>query len=612
MHAVPCHPVWRFGVEVTDDGQYLIITTHKGTDPVNRLYYAHLPRVWASWREAAAAAAASRASDEPPPHLAPGGTPPSPDSYAYLPLVRLINSFAADFNVIANDGARFYLQTNWEAPRYRVVAMDLPPEAPHASATVAGDADDADAPLPRCADALPQHATDVLDWATVAAGRSLLACFMHDVANELRLYALPEAAAPPRPLEGGACLLEGPSTVPLPSVGTIAAYSGRREQSAAHVKFVSFLTPGTTLRLEFGARSEARSPPGTFAADVPHPSPGASAPAARLTTLYQTRLPGFEAAEFEASREMVASTDGSVQLPLFIVRKKAAAGAAAAAGPTLLYGYGGFNVSLQPSFSALRLCWLAECGGTFALACVRGGGEYGEEWHAAGQRLSKQNVFDDFHACAANLRASGVARSLGIMGGSNGGLLTLVCAAQRPVLYDACISQVPVADMLRFHRFTVGALWRGEYGFAETDAADFACMRAYSRALLGGRGWWGAGCGVPCAPAVTHFLTPSPPNPLAALHNVVAPASAAAQLPATLITTADHDDRVSPLHSFKMAAELQATAGASEHQTRPLLIRIESQAGHGAGKPTAKVLDEMSDVYAFLALHLDATFVAKQ
>lgn len=201
------------------------------------------------------------------------------------------------------------------------------------------------------------------------------------------------------------------------------------------------------------------------------------------------------------------------------------------------------------------------------MACLRGGGEFGEAWHEAGMRTRKQNVFDDLHAVAAHLVARGTTtpRRIGIMGGSNGGLLVLAAALQRPSLYGAGVAQVPVADMLRFHRFTVGSLWRGEYGFAEDDAADFRALLAYSP-----------------------------------VHRVVAPASAAAQLPSLLVTTADHDDRVVPLHSFKVVAALQAVAGASPHQTRPLLARIEEQAGHGAGKPTAKVLDELADVYAFL------------
>jgi len=249
-----------------------------------------------------------------------------------------------------------------------------------------------------------------------------------------------------------------------------------------------------------------------------------------------------------------------VQLPVFIIRKAAAAGAPPPPpAACLLYGYGGFSISLKPSFSASRLVWLRECGGVYAVACLRGGGEYGEEWHTAGTLGRKQNVFDDAAAVAEHLIATGVTarRRLAIMGGSNGGLLVLAVAQQRPELFGAGVAQVPVADMLRFHRFTVGALWRGEYGYVDDSAEDFAFVRRYSP-----------------------------------LHNVRAPASPGEQLPSLLITTADHDDRVVPLHSFKVVAELQAVAGASPHQRRPLLARIEEQAGHGAGKPTGKILDE--------------------
>jgi prolyl oligopeptidase len=292
------------------------------------------------------------------------------------------------------------------------------------------------------------------------------------------------------------------------------------------------------------------------------------------------RSPGFVAADYEVSKALVPSKDGSVAIPAFIVRRRAppapasasvASGAPPAPAKCLLYGYGGFSISMRPGFSASRLHWLGECGGVFVLACLRGGGEYGEAWHEAGTLTRKQNVFDDAHAVAEHLIATGVTapRSLGIMGGSNGGLLVLAAVQQRPELFGAGVAQVPVADMLRFHKFTVGSLWRGEYGFAESNAAEFAALRAYSP-----------------------------------LHNVRVPRSAAAQLPSLLVTTADHDDRVVPLHSFKVIAELQAVAGASPLQRRPLLIRIEEKAGHGAGKPTAKVLDELADIYAFLAHEL--------
>jgi len=226
--------------------------------------------------------------------------------------------------------------------------------------------------------------------------------------------------------------------------------------------------------------------------------------------------------------------------------------------PALLYGYGGFNSSMTPFFSLSRLIWL-EAGGVFAVACLRGGDEYGEEWHQAGMLEKKQNVFDDFIAASEWLIANQYTRSsrLGIQGGSNGGLLVAACMLQRPELFGAVICQVPVIDMLRYHKFTVGHYWAPEYGNAESSPEHFKFLYAYSP-----------------------------------LHNV----KKGAAYPPALITSADTDDRVVPAHSKKFAATLQvADAGKN-----PILIRIETKAGHGGGKPTAKVIEELSDIYAFL------------
>jgi prolyl oligopeptidase len=223
---------------------------------------------------------------------------------------------------------------------------------------------------------------------------------------------------------------------------------------------------------------------------------------------------------------------------------------------------------MQPSFSSLRLAWLTNMGGVFALACIRGGGEYGKEaWHDAGRRLQKRNCFNDFAAVATALSTRGVTTpsQLCIMGGSNGGLLTLAAVQRSPGLYAAAVSQVPVGDLLRFSLFTIGHAWQGEYGFV-TDREDFF-----------------------------NLLSLSP------YHGALANTAASAPLPSLLVCTADHDDRVVPLHSFKVVAALQAGAGIGINQTRPLLLRVESKAGHGAGKPTSKILDESSEVWAFIA-----------
>ena len=225
--------------------------------------------------------------------------------------------------------------------------------------------------------------------------------------------------------------------------------------------------------------------------------------------------------------------------------------------PTYLYGYGGFNISLTPSFSVSLLIWL-EMGGVYAVPNLRGGGEYGEEWHQAGMKEKKQNVFDDFITAAEWLIANNYTKpeKLAIGGGSNGGLLVGACMTQRPDLFGAALPAVGVMDMLRFHKFTIGWAWVAEYGCSE-NAEEFATLYAYSP-----------------------------------LHNLK-PGTA---YPATLITTADHDDRVVPAHSFKFAAALQAVHNGDT----PVLIRIETKAGHGAGKPTAKIIEEAADKWGFL------------
>ncbi len=250
-------------------------------------------------------------------------------------------------------------------------------------------------------------------------------------------------------------------------------------------------------------------------------------------------------------------------MPMFLTHKRGLA--LDGTNPTLLYGYGGFDISVTPAFAPTRLPWL-EAGGVYAVANLRGGGEYGEDWHAAGKRERKQNVFDDFIAAAEWLIAHRYTNSqrLAIEGRSNGGLLTAACLLQRPDLFGAVHCGVPVTDMLRFQRFTAGRFWTVEYGDAEAAEEDFRFLIAYSP-----------------------------------LHTV----REGATYPATLITTADTDDRVVPMHAKKFAATLQHAQSGDN----PILLRIETKAGHGAGKPTAKVLEEQADIYAFLFDRLGIT-----
>ena len=234
--------------------------------------------------------------------------------------------------------------------------------------------------------------------------------------------------------------------------------------------------------------------------------------------------------------------------------------------PTLLYGYGGFNSSEVPGFGISRLVWM-EMGGVYAVANLRGGGEYGKDWHEAGMKLKKQNVFDDFIAAAEWLIANKYTSTpkLAIFGGSNGGLLVGAAITQRPELFGAAIPAVGVMDMLRFHKFTIGAAWTSDYGSPD-NPEEFKALYAYSP-----------------------------------LHNL----KAGTKYPPTLITTADHDDRVWPGHSFKFAAAMQAAQGGAA----PVLIRVETKAGHGAGKPTSKVIEEYADMWGFLvrALNMPAS-----
>jgi prolyl oligopeptidase len=265
---------------------------------------------------------------------------------------------------------------------------------------------------------------------------------------------------------------------------------------------------------------------------------------------------GFEPRDYDVSQRFYTSKDGT-RVPMFIVRSKEAA-LAGKALPTLLYGYGGFDVAMTPGFSAIRMSWL-EAGGAFAMANLRGGGEYGREWHDGGRLANKQNVFDDFIAAGEYLISEGITTKggLAIQGGSNGGLLVGAVVNQRPDLFAAGNAAVGVMDMLRFNRFTAGRYWTDDYGDPAVEQ-DFRVLRAYSP-----------------------------------YHNI----REGVDYPALLVTTGDTDDRVVPGHSFKYAAALQAAGPAA----RPRLIRIETRAGHGAGKPTDKIVEEGADILAFLA-----------
>jgi len=319
--------------------------------------------------------------------------------------------------------------------------------------------------------------------------------------------------------------------VTLPGLGSVGGFRGKRWDTETFYSFTSFTTPGTIYRYD--------------------------ATTGESTVFRQPKV-DFDGSAYETKQVFYTSKDGT-RVPMFIVHKRGLV--LDGMNPTLLYGYGGFNISLSPSFSVSRVAWL-EMGGVYALASLRGGGEYGEDWHQAGTKLNKQNVFDDFIAAAEWLIANKYTSptKLAIQGGSNGGLLVGACMTQRPDLFGVALPAVGVMDMLRFHKFTIGWAWCSDYGSSD-NADEFKALYAYSP---------------------YHNLKPG------------------VKYPSTLITTADHDDRVVPAHSFKFAARLQ-----EYHKGKnPVLIRIETKAGHGAGKPTAKQIEEKTDELSFLKQEL--------
>jgi len=319
--------------------------------------------------------------------------------------------------------------------------------------------------------------------------------------------------------------------VTLPGIGSAGGFGGKRFDTETFYSYSSFNAPPTIYRYDMKTgKSE----------------------------LYRQAKVKFNPADYEVKQVKFKSKDGTT-VPMFIVHKKGIK--LDGSNPTLLYGYGGFNISMTPGFSVARLVWL-EMGGVYAVANIRGGAEYGEAWHEAGTKLKKQNVFDDFIGAAEFLIADKYTSpsKLAVQGGSNGGLLVGAVVNQRPELFGAALPAVGVMDMLRFPKFTIGWAWTSDYGSPD-NKDEFAAIYKYSP-----------------------------------LHNI----KAGTKYPAVLVTTADHDDRVFPAHSFKYAAALQAAQAGDA----PVLIRIETKAGHGAGKPTSKQIEEAADIYGFLMKNL--------
>lgn len=456
----PDEKEWGFSGSVTDDGRYLLIGVWRGTEPKNLVFYKDL-------------------SD--------------PNSE----VVELISTFEASFSAIDNEGTKFWFQTDLDAPKGRVIAIDLAqPERQYWQEVI-------------------PEAEQTLESVGLL-NNQLVADYLQDAYTSIRIFDL-----------NG----EFVRAVDLPGIGSAGGFDGKREDTETFYSFTSFTTPATLYRYDLTTGE---------------------------STLFRQPQVAFNPSDYITTQVFYTSKDGT-RVPMFITHKHGIA--LNGSNPTLLYGYGGFSIPLTPAFSVSNLVWL-ELGGIYAVPNLRGGGEYGEDWHLAGTKLNKQNVFDDFIAAAEWLIAQGYTASdkLAIMGGSNGGLLVGACMTQRPDLFAAALPAVGVMDMLRFNQFTIGWAWESDYGSPQNEE-EFQALYRYSP-----------------------------------LHNL----KSGTAYPATLITTADHDDRVVPAHSFKFIAALQAAHSSD----RPVLIRIDTKAGHGAGKPTAKIIEEVADKWAFLVDNL--------
>lgn len=452
---------WLFGGNVTEDGNYLIITIYQGTDTRNRVYFKDLK---------------------------------APNA----PVVKLLDDFDAAYTFVGNEGPRFWFQSDLNAPRGKIVEIDVSKPA----------RDNWKLLVPETKDALQS--------ASVVNNRFILN-YLKDAYTQVRIHDLAGKQV---------------GEVAFPGIGSAAGFGGKAKDKETFYYFTGFTTPTTIYRYDMTTGK---------------------------STVFREPKVDFNPAQFETKQVFYNSKDGT-KVPMFITHKKGLK--LDGNNPTYLYGYGGFNISMTPAFSVANMVWM-EMGGVYAQPSLRGGGEYGEDWHQGGMKLKKQNVFDDFIAAAEWLIANKYTSTpkLAIAGGSNGGLLVGAAMTQRPDLFGAALPAVGVMDMLRFQKFTIGWAWVSDYGSSE-NAQEFKALYAYSP-----------------------------------LHNI----KPGVKYPPTMITTADHDDRVWPGHSFKYAAALQAAQGGEA----PILIRIETKAGHGAGKPTSKTIEEIADRFAFLVKTLN-------
>ncbi len=409
------------------------------------------------------------------------------------PFKQIVSEFDYEYSFFDNDGEILYARTNKNAPKYKVISIDLK-----------------NTEEKNWKDLIPEK-ENVLENALTAGGKFVVT-YMKDAYSQMEIY------------ENNGSFVR---TIDLPAIGTVSTFNGDKKENLAFYVFTSFTTPGDIYQYDV--------------------STGKS-------VLYESSKIKFDGTQYEVKQVFFTSKDGT-KIPMFITHKKGLK--MDGKNPTILYGYGGFNVSLTPSFNNALVVWL-ENGGIYCMVNLRGGGEYGKKWHEAGTKLNKQNVFDDFIAAAEYLikeKYTSPAK-LAARGGSNGGLLVGAVINQRPDLFGAAIPAVGVMDMLRFQKFTIGWNWVSDYGSSD-NKEEFEYIYKYSP-----------------------------------LHNI----KENIKYPAVMVTTADHDDRVVPAHSFKYIAELQSKYKGPS----PVIIRIETMAGHSAGKPTSKIIDEYADVWSFL------------
>ncbi|XP_066573522.1 prolyl endopeptidase [Amia ocellicauda] len=433
-----------------------------------------------------------------------------------LPWVKLVENFEAQYSYVTNENTVFTFRTNLKAPRYKLININLEQPEPSKWSTL-----------------IPEHEKDVLGFVACVNFSFLLVNYVHDVKDVLHLYELKSG-----------CFLKN---LPL-DVGTVVGLSCKKKHTDFFYKFTSFTSPGIIYHCDL--KSEAQEP----------------------TVFRQVEVKGIQPSDYQTVQVFYPSKDGT-KIPMFLVHAKGIK--RDGSHPVFLYGYGGFDNSIQPHYNVAYLLFVRHLGGILAVANIRGGGEYGQTWHKAGCLGNKQNCFDDFQSAVEYLIKEGytTASKLAINGASNGGLLVAACVNQRPDLFGCAVAEVGVMDMLKFHKFTIGHAWTTDYGCSDKEE-EFQWLIKYSP-----------------------------------LHNLPSAPAQHLKYPAMLLLTADHDDRVVPLHSLKYIATLQHGVGASPQQRQPLLIRIDTKSGHGAGKPTAKAILEDTHIFSFIAETLKLNWI---